>query len=371
MLRDTAWLRDQLHIALALVPLAAAACGDATAQPQPNPQPPPQPPHFPSCPSGDFCAPLAKVKPLAKDATVKLGCPVTLKDHNSATGSGDTLPRFSGASLDEAATTKQQSVKATATDCCYHWVELCPGGRPLLADASQPIVATTRAGAAWGGAAQDAALPAALRAALHAGWLADALAEHASIASFARATLELLAVGAPPALIADTQRASLDEIEHARATFALAARYGAAVEPDALPIAAPRDGGLARVARDVLLEGCIGETIAALHAARAAAACDDAEIAAMLQRIADDEARHAALAWRTLAWATAAHGGGLLDELRALATDVRAVAATELPDAEPDADALARHGRLDARARARVVLDAWREIIAPTLAQLG
>jgi hypothetical protein len=259
------------------------------------------------------------------------------------------------------------------TDCCYHWFEQCPGGRPLLAASSEPIVAATRSGAAWGSDAPAGELAPALRDALAAGWRADALAEHASIASFARATLELLAVGAPPELVADTQRASLDEIEHARAAFALTARYaGRAIEPGALPIAAPRDGGLARVARDVLLEGCIGETIAALGAARAAAGCADAEIAAVLRRIADDEARHAALAWRTLAWAVAAHGGSLLDEMRAVAAEVRdASLRGELPDAEPAAAALASHGRLDARDRARVVRDAWREIIAPTLEQLG
>ena len=36
MLRDTTWLREQLRIALAFVPLVAGGCSDATAQPTPR-----------------------------------------------------------------------------------------------------------------------------------------------------------------------------------------------------------------------------------------------------------------------------------------------------------------------------------------------
>src|SRR4051812_7172938 len=47
----------------------------------------------------------------------------------------------------------------------------------------------------------------------------------ARIASFARLTLELLEHAAPPELVFESQRASLDEIEHARLCFGLAERY--------------------------------------------------------------------------------------------------------------------------------------------------
>jgi hypothetical protein len=50
------------------------------------------------------------------------------------------------------------------------------------------------------------------RAELAAQWAADGAAEHASIASFARATLQLMALGAPAGLLADTQRAAADEV---------------------------------------------------------------------------------------------------------------------------------------------------------------
>ena len=347
MLADTAWLRQQLRIALAVVPLALGACDDAGAQPAP--------PRFPPCPSGDFCSTADKVKSLAKDKTTSLGCPTELSEHVSE---DKDIPRFSGAHLDEAATKKARKSEK-ATDCCYHWYQLCPGGRPLLDDGNA-VVATARGGDSWGGARALDVAPA-LRDALGAGWRADALAEHASIASFARATLELMALGAPPDLIAETQRASLDEIEHARAAFALAARYGQPIEPGALPLVAPRDADPVRLARDVFLEGCVGETIAALCATRAAAGCADPELAATLRRIADDEARHAALAWKTLAWTGRA--ADVVDLVAALRE-------TDVPEADPLADALAAHGRLDTRALAIARRDALRDIIEPMLASL-
>ena len=349
MLADTSWLRQQLRLALVLAPLAVAACDDASAQPGRRP---------PSCPSGDFCSTADKVKPLAQGDTTSLGCPAELGESRGSGSGSDALPQFSGAHLDEAATSKKRS--DGKKDCCYHWYIRCPGGRPLLAG-DDAVVARARAGDAWGTSTSIAALPADVRARVAAGWRADALAEHASIASFARATLELMAVGAPPELVAETQRASLDEIEHARATFELAARYGDAIEPGPLPLVAPRDGGLPRLARDVFVEGCVGETIAALCAARAAAGCADPELAAVLRNIADDEARHAALAWKTLAWT------GRVADVADLADTLRSV---DLPAADPLADALAAHGRLDARALAVARRDAWRDIIDPMLREL-
>ena len=53
-----------------------------------------------------------------------------------------------------------------------------------------------------------------------------AAGEHASVASFAHVSLELMAYGAPAELLVDTHRAALDEIEHARMAYALASEYG-------------------------------------------------------------------------------------------------------------------------------------------------
>jgi hypothetical protein len=148
-----------------------------------------------------------------------------------------------------------------------------------------------------------------LAAALADAWIHDALAEHASIAAFARFSLELLAVGAPAELVADAQRAALDETKHARLCFAMAARHGRACSAGALPM----DGmcirtGLAEIAGAAAEEGCVGEAFAAVVLAHAAALAEDPELAGALSTMAADEARHAELAWRFVAWAVGRGG---------------------------------------------------------------
>jgi hypothetical protein len=152
----------------------------------------------------------------------------------------------------------------------------------------------------------DGALTRARRAAIADGWQRVALAEHASIASFARLTLELLAHGAPADLILDATAAQADEVRHARAAFAIAARFaGHAIAPDRLPLdgGLDRSGDLAAVVRAAVLEGCVAETIAAEQVRRAAARASDPTLRHTLAAIADDEARHAELSWRLVRWA--------------------------------------------------------------------
>ncbi len=136
-------------------------------------------------------------------------------------------------------------------------------------------------------------------------WLKDGLEEHASVAAFARFTLLLLSVGAPPDLIEESQRASLDEIQHARACFALARRYGkASVGPAPLEVADSIAAmSLADIAALTVAEGCVGETLGALMAAEQLELATDPDVKRILGKIARDEARHAELAWKFLAWA--------------------------------------------------------------------
>lgn len=195
--------------------------------------------------------------------------------------------------------------------CCfvtYINEEGCGKGRPFVVDGA-PRVATIAASADWACdgsiAPRVASLDVEMRARLEVCWLATARAEHASVASFARFTLQLLALGAPPDLLADAQRATLDEVEHARLAYALASAYrGAPLGPGPLDVAA----GLAEIGdrdailRSLLHEGCVAETIAATEAAIAAARAEDPTVRRVLARIADDEARHAALAWRAAKW---------------------------------------------------------------------
>lgn len=133
--------------------------------------------------------------------------------------------------------------------------------------------------------------------------------EHASIASFARFSLELLALGVPSELLAAATRAMADETLHAELCFGLAGAYaGEALGPGPLSMSgvAP-EADLARLVEAVVLEGCIGETVAALEASVVAAAATDPVVRGVLDRIAADEQRHAELAFRFLAWVVAAH----------------------------------------------------------------
>src|SRR5262245_37277833 len=101
-----------------------------------------------------------------------------------------------------------------------------------------------------------------------AAWAQDAQMEHASIASFARFTLELLAVGAPPKLLVASQQAGCDEIRHAQMCFTIASRFaGTKLGPGPLDVGgveAARD--LAAIVAATVREGCVVETLSAAYA---------------------------------------------------------------------------------------------------------
>jgi hypothetical protein len=143
------------------------------------------------------------------------------------------------------------------------------------------------------------------RQALGAAWLRNALMEHASVAAFARFTLELLAVGAPADLIRDSNDAASDETRHAELCFALASEYsGKALGPGPLSVDGALDGiSLEKLVVTAIAEGCIGETVAAVEAAEQLAHASDPRVREVLALISEDETRHAELAWRFVAWA--------------------------------------------------------------------
>ncbi|MCX5744969.1 MAG: hypothetical protein NT062_20975 [Proteobacteria bacterium] len=206
-----------------------------------------------------------------------------------------------------------------------------------------------------------------VRRALAATWREAAQMEHASIASFANLALRLLALGAPPELVAATHAAAIDEVAHARAAFAIALAYaGAAIGPGAFPAAAhmSADGSIADLALETFVDGCVGETVAALEADRAADGAGDPVIVAALRAIAVDETRHAQLAWAIVAWCVRTDP--------AIAARLAATLATlPAPALPPRSAALVAHGVLDAPALARVHADALREIVAPCVSALA
>lgn len=179
-------------------------------------------------------------------------------------------------------------------------------GRPFRPDAGPMRLASSREGSGWSDAIVLDELAPDVRERLAAHWRRVALAEHASIASFARFVGELVRFAAPPELIRDALAAAGDEVRHAREAFTLASRY--AGRPIAAGRLATRDAldavdDLDMAVLAAVREGCVAETLAAHEAAMLANEAGDPRVAAVLERIADDESRHAELAWRFVAWA--------------------------------------------------------------------
>jgi hypothetical protein len=198
-------------------------------------------------------------------------------------------------------------------------------------------------------------------------WARVAAAEHASVASFAQFVLRLLALGVPPELIRDGFAAAGDEVRHAEAALALASHHaGRSLRFGPLDVrgAARHPEDLESLVTACVREGCIGETLAALELATAADCCDDPQLAALLRSIADDEARHAALAWRFVQWALARDPG--------LRSTVASLFASWQPSSSPppsleptERDHLRRHGCLDPETRRRVEHEGLRQLLRP------
>ena len=182
----------------------------------------------------------------------------------------------------------------------------------------------------------------ALRRRLAEAWTQVALLEHASIAAFARFTLQLLAVGAPADLVEASNRATADETAHARLAFSIASAFGdKPVGPGPLAV----DGALdATSLRDVVVatirEGCIGETVSAVQAAEALSYVTDPALRQALTKIADDETRHAQLAWRFVQWALERGDAKLKNAVRDEFARAKASIATPTSSPELDADEL-------------------------------
>jgi hypothetical protein len=123
------------------------------------------------------------------------------------------------------------------------------------------------------------------------------------------------------------------------------------------------DSNFLAVVERAVVEGIFGETSAALEAAWAREAAEDETVRAVLTTIAEDESRHAALAFRFVAWA-AARDPRVMPLVEHQLAEARARAER---DPMPDTDgsiALRTHGVLDASTR-RAALVATLDAIVP------
>ena len=141
-------------------------------------------------------------------------------------------------------------------------------------------------------------------------WTRIALMEHASIAAFARFTLQLMSLGAPASLVERATAAMADETKHAKACFAVAGAYaGTSLGPGRLAIEhSLDDSSLEEIVLNTIGEGCVGEVVAAIEAREAAEHVTEPALRALLLVISEDETRHAELAYCFVQWALSQAG---------------------------------------------------------------
>lgn len=126
--------------------------------------------------------------------------------------------------------------------------------------------------------------------------------EAASITAFRHLALDLVRWNAPADLVEQARAARRDEVVHARMMRDLARRHGS------VPTRARRVARIERALVDIAIEnaveGCVNETYSALVATWASAHAADPIVGAAMATIAEDETRHASLAWAIHEWAT-------------------------------------------------------------------
>jgi hypothetical protein len=353
--------------------------------------------HFPSCACSYGCTTDADcatgqicecADPVGRCVTAKCSvdsaCAAGSLCASAATSWGgcswDTLPSsyVCQTGQDTCLTSKQcpESSPACAYDSdagarsCHQAQLACPG-RPFLVDGAMRVapVVSRRDWSARGVKPSIDGLAASTRAELASYWTRVAQLEHASVAAFARFTLELLALGAPADLIVSSQQAMADETEHARLAFGLASAYaGKEVGPGRLAMQGALPAVTVEATLSTLLrEGCIGETLAAVEATEALAQATDPAVREVLARIARDETKHAELSWRAARWLIDAGDEGL----RAWASEEVDQAIVERQAARSSGGAvllsppLTEHGMLDASTVATLAEDALRDLVTP------
>ncbi len=184
-----------------------------------------------------------------------------------------------------------------------------------------------RPGSDWSSGVDAIAIEDAARAGLAARWRENARTEHASVGAFAVLTMDLLALGAPPELLASAHRDGLDEIRHTQMCLGLAAAIdGVDLSPAPFPEsrrarALPRTRvlALARLAVDSLVDGVLHEGVSARTLARLARLAESSAIRETLAALAADEGRHAAHAWHVVQWCVREGGEPVLQALRGAA----------------------------------------------------
>ena len=290
----------------------------------------------------------------------------------------------------------QNSDPEAADVCCYLVGSIGCDGRPLMIEGAPRLAEVITGTGAWSQGLSGAATPgggecegargsaapldALGRARMADRWAERARYEHASIASFARFSMALLSCGAPPELVAASQQAGLDEVNHARLALAIASEYaGKRLDLGPLDISGAMSGEttLEALAVATVIEGCVGETLSAMEAAATAAAATAAggssrSVREALSAIAEDETRHAELAWAFVRWAAGVGGPALCGRIGAAFSQAfEQVRGGEQAGArEEEIAGSEAHGFLPAAEVARLRRDAIATVLRPAAVAL-
>ena len=156
----------------------------------------------------------------------------------------------------------------------------------------------------------------------------------------------------------------MDEVRHAEICWALAARFGAApVSAGAFPFpeSIAVDADLPALAAAAVREGCLAETLGAHVVSVAAELAPEPDVKAALTSIAREEALHAVLSFRIVAWALRAGGA----EVR-----VAVHAALARPWPALNVDELALRANVDVAQLRSASQKGLTEVIRPAAAEL-
>lgn len=304
------------------------------------------PPEQTMCPSGSQVSPKSLFLP------GKCGDDLEIDEVNGD-GTLTTLTNDSG--------TQSQACCYPVTVIDHNTNQECAIGRPYRENGAQRTAALRMSLREAPLPAGDGSAPDARRA---LAWAQAGADEHASVASFSRLALSLMALGAPTELLAGVQRAALDEVRHADVCWELARQFGAEdVTPGAFPFgeAVEVRVTLAELAYAATREGCLGETLGAHLVASAATLAPEPAVRRALQAIAAEEAEHAVLSFRIVAWALAVGG----KETRAA---VERALSLDWPT--PALEELAVRANVDLESLRRAHAEGAAEVLSPATAAL-
>jgi rubrerythrin len=157
--------------------------------------------------------------------------------------------------------------------------------------------------------------------------------EARAVFAFGQLALDLEELEAPRGMLAEARLAAEDEARHARWTLALARRYdpGAARLPDNGQGAVRRKVTVLELALENATAGCVGELFGTWLQVFQSRAATEPFVKATAERIARDEARHAALAFRLFDWLDRRLGPGEREAVRmAMLAEAQLLARAEL-----------------------------------------